>query len=121
MVNKADRPEAATVRRDLRSMLALTERASGSWRPPVLLMSAQSGEGVDKVAQALADHVEHTRGEQLDRRRRARARAEVEAIALAALRRRWGGVSSGELDRMADEVATGRTDPYAAADRLLDS
>ena len=121
VVNKADRPEAATVRRDLRSMLALTERASGSWRPPVLLMSAQSGEGVDKVAQALADHVEHTRGEQLERRRRARARAEVEAIALAALRRRWGGVSSGDLDRMADEVATGRTDPYAAADRLLDS
>src|SRR5688572_11502885 len=53
VVNKADRPEAATVRCDLRSMLALTERASGSWRPPVLLMSAQSGEGVDKVAQAL--------------------------------------------------------------------
>ena len=121
VVNKADRPEAATVRRDLRSMLALTERASGSWRPPVLLMSAQSGEGVDKVAQALADHVEHTRGVQLGRRRRARARAEVEAIALATLRRLWGGVSSGDLDRMADEVAAGRTDPYTAADRLLDS
>ena len=45
----------------------------------------------------------------------------VEAIALAAMRRRWGGVSSGELDTVAEDVATGRTDPYAAADRLLDS
>jgi LAO/AO transport system kinase len=121
VVNKADRPEAASVRRDLRSMLALTERASGAWRPPVLLMSAQTGEGVERVVEALADHVEHTRGEQLAARRRARARAEVEAIALAAMRRRWGGVASGELDTVADEVATGRTDPYAAADRLLES
>ncbi len=121
VVNKADRPEAASVRRDLRSMLALTERASAAWRPPVLLMSAQSGEGVDKVAAALADHVEHTQGEQLQARRRARARAEVEALALTTLRRRWGGVSSGDLDRVADEVATGRLDPYSAADQLLGS
>ena len=54
VVNKADRPEAASVRRDLRSMLALTERESGAWRPPVLLMSAQTGEGVERVVEALA-------------------------------------------------------------------
>lgn len=119
VVNKADRPEAASVRRDLRSMLALTERAADTWRPPVLLMSAQSGEGVDKVAAALADHLEHARGGELERRRRRRARDEVEAIALTAMRRRWGGVSSGELDRVTDEVVAGRLDPYAAADRLL--
>ena len=121
VVNKADRPEAASVRRDLRSMLALSERAKDAWRPPVLLMSAQSGDGVDKVAAALADHLEHARGGELERRRRKRARDEVEAIALTALRRRWGGVSSGELDRVADEVLAGRLDPYTAADRLLDS
>ena len=121
VVNKADRPEAASVRRDLRSMLALSERAKDAWRPPVLLMSAQSGDGVVKVAAALADHLEHARGGELERRRRKRARDEVEAIALTALRRRWGGVSSGELDRVADEVLAGRLDPYTAADRLLDS
>jgi LAO/AO transport system kinase len=120
VVNKADRPEAASVRRDLRSMLALTERAPGSWRPPVLLMSAQSGEGVDKVAHALADHLEHTQGGELERRRRKRARDEVEAIALTAMRRRWGGVASGELEAVAAEVADGRLDPYTAADRLLE-
>ena len=121
VVNKADRPDAAAVRRDLRSMLALTERAEGAWRPPVLLMAAQSGDGVDKVAAALADHLQHTQGGELERRRRKRARAEVEAIALTALRRRWGGVSSGELDDVADEVVAGRLDPYSAADRLLES
>jgi LAO/AO transport system kinase len=121
VVNKADRPEAAAVRRDLRSMLALTERAQDTWRPPVLLMSAQSGEGVDKVVAALEDHLEHARGGELERRRRRRARAEVEAIALTALRRRWGGVSSGELDEVTDEVVAGELDPYTAADRLLGS
>jgi LAO/AO transport system kinase len=121
VVNKADRPEAASVRRDLRSMIALTERAKDAWRPPVLLASAQSGEGVDKVAQALADHLEHARAGELGRRRRRRARAEVEAIALTALRKRWGGVASGELDSVVEEVLAGRLDPYAAADRLLDA
>ena len=121
VVNKADRPDAASVRRDLRSMLAISERAEAAWRPPVLLMSAQTGEGVDKVVTALADHLEHARSGELERRRRVRARAEVEAIALTALRRRWGGVARGELDQVAGEVVAGRLDPYAAADRLLDA
>ncbi len=121
VVNKADRPDAAGVRRDLRSMLALTERSEDAWRPPVLLMSAQSGDGVDKAAKALTDHLEHARSGELARRRRTRARAEVEAIALTALRRRWGGVESSRLDEVVDEVAAGRLDPYAAADRLLES
>jgi LAO/AO transport system kinase len=120
-VNKADRPDAASVRRDLRSMLALGERPREAWRPPVLLMSAQSGDGVDTVVAALAEHLEHARGGELERRRLRRARAEVEAIALTALRRRWGGVSRGELDRVADAVVAGELDPYAAADRLLDA
>jgi LAO/AO transport system kinase len=119
VVNKADRPEAASVRRDLRSMIALTERSKDAWRPPVLLASAQSGEGVEKVAQALSDHLEHARAGELGRRRRRRARAEVEAIALTALRKRWGGVASDELDSVVEEVVAGRLDPYAAADRLL--
>ena len=121
VVNKADRPEAATVRRDLRSMLALTERRDADWRPPVLLMSAQSGEGVEEVTEALDKHHAHARDSgELDRRRLRRARAEVEALAVDALRRRWEGVGAdGRVDDLAAQVALGRLDPYAAADSLI--
>jgi LAO/AO transport system kinase len=121
-VNKADREGAATVRRDLRNMLALTERPEDSWRPPVLLMSAQSGDGVPELVDKLDEHhVWAASGGALQRRRVRRARDEVEAIAVTALRRRWTGVSDrSELDALAEQVVAGELDPYAAADRLLE-
>jgi LAO/AO transport system kinase len=120
VVNKADRPEAASVRRDLRSMLALTERRDADWRPPVLLMSAQAGEGVEAVTEALADHFRHAQDSgELERRRLRRARAEVEALAMDVLRRRWEGLGGDRLDDLAGQVSTGALDPYAAADALL--
>ena len=122
-VNKADREGAATVRRDLRNMLSLAERPEGSWRPPVLLMSAKLGEGVPEVVAKLDEHHEWASSTgALHRRRVRRARDEVEAIAVTALRRRWTGVSERtELDEVAERVVAGELDPYAAADRLLDS
>ena len=123
VVNKADREGAATVRRDLRNMLALTERPEDAWRPPVLLMSAQSGDGVPEVVAKLDEHHAWAQSSgELQRRRVRRARDEVEAIAVTALRRRWGGVSQHTgLDDLAEQVVAGELDPYTAADRLLDS
>ncbi len=122
VVNKADRDGADQVRRDLRGMLALAERADGAWQPPVLKTSAQQGDGVADVVAALAEHHAWLRATgELERRRVRRARAEVEAIAVTALRTRWGGLGGGTdtLEALAVRVATGRVDPYAAADELL--
>jgi LAO/AO transport system kinase len=123
VVNKADRDGAATVRRDLRSMLALTERPEGSWRPPVQLMSAQQGEGVVELVATLEEHRSWAESTGALRRRRVRrARDEVEAIAVTALRRRWTGVSDrSELDDLAEQVVAGELDPYSGADRLLNT
>jgi LAO/AO transport system kinase len=123
VVNKADREGAVAVRRDLRSVLSHTERPADAWRPPVLLTSAQNGEGLDQVVEELDAHLAWARKSgELERRRLRRAREEVEAIAMTALRRRWAGTSDG--DRLADlaaRVLAGELDPSAAADELLDS
>ena len=48
-------------------------------------------------------------------------RREVEGLAVEALRARVGGLhGDSRLDALADDVVAGRTDPYAAADRLVD-
>jgi LAO/AO transport system kinase len=123
VVNKADRDGADAVRRDLRGMLALAERSEDAWRPPILKVVARAGEGLTDVVAALDGHHDWlaSTGE-LTRRRTRRARREIEAIALDTLRARWGEVGDGEaLDALAAAVATGETDPYAAADRLLGS
>ena len=123
VVNKADRDGADQVRRDLRSMLALAERPEGAWKPPIVKTVAHRGEGLDELAAEIDRHRAwlESSGE-LERRRRRRARDEIEAIAVTALRRRWGDVHGrSELDDLAAAVVAGETDPYAAADELLDS
>lgn len=120
VVNKADRDGAERLRRELRNGLSLTERPAEDWKPPIVLTVAQSGKGVDEVVEALSSHRQWL-GEsgQLAVRRARRARAEVEAVAVAALRRRWEIGDRSALDALAEAVAAGETDPYAAADRLL--
>ncbi len=123
VVNKADRDGADQVRRDLRSMLALAERPEGAWKPPIVKTVAHRGEGLDELAAEIDRHRAwlESSGE-LERRRRRRARDEIEAIAVTALRRRWGDVHGrSELDDLAAAVVAGATDPYSAADELLDA
>lgn len=57
VVNKADRDGAATLRRELRSMLSLSAgHDDGGWRPPVLLTVAATGEGIARLAEAIEEH-----------------------------------------------------------------
>jgi LAO/AO transport system kinase len=123
VVNKADRDGAEQVRRELRSMIALSDRGADGWRPPVVMTVAQTGEGVPEVVAGIEEHRGHlvASGELAVRRVR-RARDEIEAIAVTSLRRRWGDVHQrAELDALAEQVLAGESDPYAAADVLLAS
>ncbi len=123
VVNKSDRDGADQVRRDLRSMLALGERPEGWWRPPIVKTVASTGQGLDEVVVEIDKHrawLEES-GE-LEARRTRRARDEIEALAVTALRGRWGDVHGrSELDDLAAAVVAGDSDPYAAADTLLDA
>lgn len=121
VVNKADRDGAEATARELNHMLALGEaRAPGDWRPPVLrTVAARGGEGVDEVVEALEKHRAWMDGRgELAARRVRRAAAEVEALALTALRARFSALRVDAL-ALAEDVVAGRTDPYAAADRLI--
>ena len=123
VVNKADRDGAEQVRRDLRNMIALADRSEESWKPPIVLTVAQTGQGVDEVVEKVDEHRRwlESSGE-LARRRVRRARDEIEAIAVTALRRRWGNVHERtELDELAEQVVEGKSDPYTAADSLLET
>jgi LAO/AO transport system kinase len=123
VINKADRDGADQVRRELRSMLALAESPDGAWKPPIVKTVAAKGEGVDEVAAEIDRHVTHLRESgELAARRERRARDEIEAIAVKSLREQWGDVHGrSELDDLATAVVAGETDPYAAADELLET
>jgi len=117
VVNKADKPDAQQVVRDLRNMIALAAHAEGSWKPPIISTVAVKGEGVDEVMSRLDAHWSwlNATGE-LARRRQARAREEITALAFAALR---GRLAAGRIEELASQVAAGTLDPFQAADELL--
>ena len=104
-------------------MISLGDRAEpGQWRPPVVKTVAAQKVGIDEVMDALDKHRAflEENGE-LVRRRERRAADEIETIALTALRARLGHVGGHEgVAALARDVLAGRTDPYAAADRLVE-
>lgn len=120
VVNKADRDGADRTVRDLRGAVAMADRGSGGWRPPVVRTVATSGEGLERVVAAVEEHRAWLGEGGLRARRLARARREVEGLALEQLRARVAAPSGGAgLDALAEEVLAGGLDPYAAADRLV--
>ena len=119
VVNKADRPGADETARDLAQMLSLAK--DRPWKTPILRTSAQSGDGLPQLVDAIDKHRAWSRasGEYLERRRAA-ARSEVEALLQEALLRELAGrVGESRLDAAVARVAERSLDPYAAVEELL--
>ena len=122
IVNKADKPDAQQVVRDLRGMLALGGSKEG-WKPPIITTTATTGDGLAEVVTRLDAHWDWLADSgELKRRRLARAREEITALAFAALRARLASSSATKagLDELAARVADGTLDPFQAAEDILD-
>ncbi len=120
VVNKADRDGAHVVVRELRTMIALAQREAEDWKPPVLTTSAVTGTGVPELLAELDRFRAHASASGLlTRRRHDRARREVESLVLARLRARLPGHGHDGLEALAEQVAAGHLDAYAAADRVV--
>ena len=119
VVNKADRPGADETARDLAQMLSLAK--DRPWKTPIVRTSAQTGDGLPQLLDAIAKHRAWSlsSGER-EERRRAAARAEVEALLREALIRELEGrVGASRLDAAVARVAERSIDPYAAVEELL--
>ena len=119
VVNKADRPGADETARDLAQMLSLAK--DRPWKTPIVRTSAQSGDGLPQLVEAIDRHRAWSResGEYLERRRAA-ARSEVEALLQEALLRELAGrVGESRLDAAVARVAERSVDPYTAVEELL--
>jgi LAO/AO transport system kinase len=99
VVNKADREGADQTVRDLRAETAA----------PILKLVAAQGEGIPELVDAIEEHARADSPE----RRRARARAQILSLAQTRLR------GHANLDRLAESVAEGHSDPYIAAEQLI--
>lgn len=146
VVNKADRPGAPKVQREielaldlragkafrnvpahhgaLKSMTAAAreEERSNGWRPLVLQMIAAKGDGIDALVATLDRHWDETSGDgTLELRRRARLAERTRAVVDRAVQRwLWSdGPATAVLRERLDEAAVGRTSPYDVAAEVV--
>lgn len=125
VVNKADRPGANDVRRDLDLMLDLShltgQEAADGYRPPILMTSALTGVGAPEVLAAAAAHLDHLDASgQRTARRRARIRSEIQARMeqkLAALTEEM--LASTEGAELLGKAEAGAIPPTEASAALL--
>jgi LAO/AO transport system kinase len=121
VVNKADHPLTDTMVREIRGVLSLGPKTS--WRVPIVRTQAATGEGVEELAERIAEHREHIQAEgTLEERRQRNLRNEVMELATVRLRRRLEQSVRGDasLQQLLDEVVARRLDPASAAQKLLD-
>jgi LAO/AO transport system kinase len=121
VVNKADRPGADRLEKDLGLMLRLRE-TSREWMPPVLRTVAVQGEGITELVAALDRHFGYleTSGV-LHERRRARLRDRVvDVVGQRVHQRLWEGAATTTwLESQLPALEAGATNPFAVADALL--
>jgi LAO/AO transport system kinase len=119
-VNKADLPGANALVRDLRAMLAISQRSEDRWHPHVVALSAETGTGIPKLMEAIQKRTAFL--DQDGRRRDLRrniARAEIELLVRADLERRLATDDNGRHAQLIQDVADRRISANAAAARLV--
>jgi LAO/AO transport system kinase len=121
VINKADRAGVNDTRRDLETMLEMSELRSEDWRPPIVCTVAARSEGVDELWEAVLSHRAHldaTGG--LEQRRSKRVLDELRTIVARTLELRAYELTTEErFDELHQAVLARRLDPYAAADEIL--
>jgi LAO/AO transport system kinase len=120
VVNKSDRDGAQALVRELRTMIALADRAPQDWKPPIVMTVAYQNRGIGDLLEAIDRfRASQTETGRAALRRIARARREVESIALAKVRAEFRLNGEAGLEDLARAVSRGELDPYAAADRVV--
>jgi len=121
VVNKADHPLTDTMVREIKNVLALGPQEG--WRVPVVKTEAVRDEGIEELAEKLAEHQDYIRAEgTLSERRRRNLMNEVLALATYRLRRELEASvrEDPEVQELLDRVVSRELDPASAAGTILE-
>jgi len=123
VINKADRDGVYATEKELESLLSLSSREDG-WHPAIVKTVATESKGVGDLAGAIDSFCEsQLKTKASSERRRAIARWRIvellrEQLVASVLD---SSAAVATLDRVADEVATRRRDPYSAVEEIIDA
>lgn len=119
-INKSDRDGADKLNVEIEMMLDLDSHKV-DWRPPIKRTVASRNEGIDELVESIEAHLTFLRnGNGLVERRKERVRTEIinmiqEKIARYVVNKI---MSSGEFDKMVENVNNRTMDPYTVVDEI---
>jgi LAO/AO transport system kinase len=122
VVNKAEHPLTDTMVREIKGVLALGPHEG--WEVPIVKTEAIKGEGIEELADKLAEHRAYIEAEgTLSERRRRNLMNEVLAIATFRMRRELEASvrEDPEVKELLDRVVSRELDPASAATTILES
>jgi LAO/AO transport system kinase len=121
VVNKAEHPLTDTMVREIRNVLALGPREG--WEVPIVKTEAIRGEGVEELADKLAEHRAYIQAEgTLSERRRRNLMNEVLGLATFRMRRELEASLRDDpaVQELLDRVVAREIDPATAATAVLE-
>ncbi len=121
VVNKADYPGADKKVTEINAMLDLDSRER-SWRPPVLLTNALTGDGIPELVDMIGKHMSYLQETGLLKQKGLqRSRDELEQIMEYKLTRELFTRLRGtpEYEHAIKKIAGRNDDPYSVAERLI--
>ncbi|MCK4443037.1 MAG: methylmalonyl Co-A mutase-associated GTPase MeaB, partial [Thermoplasmata archaeon] len=122
VVNKADKEGADQLVKELENV-AEYKAMEQKWKPPVHTTVATEGQGIDEVVTSIEGHLDYLKGSgEYQKREEERARGEFTRIVQDLLLRRafTGEESKRRFEELLKEIMDKKTDPYTAAEKLLE-
>jgi LAO/AO transport system kinase len=120
VINKADRPGAHELKRDLAMMLTLGGHAQeGAWRVPILETTATTGEGIAQLAEACERHLAHLKASgEWARRERAALLDELQGLVRSQITAQVARTvhDDPQFDDLLARLVARDTDPVTAAE-----
>jgi LAO/AO transport system kinase len=121
VINKADREGVARTEKELIALLELAHRPD-MWHPPIVKTIATESKGIEDLSKAIESYNDFQKSADgnLERKKSIARWRLVELLREKLLTRLLNQNGSGEkLERLAQEVADKKRDPYSAVEELL--
>ena len=120
VINKADREGVLRTEKELEALLSLAHRPD-FWNPPIIKTIATENKGIEDLSKAIESYYEfQKKGENLERRTAIAKWRLLELLQeklLADVLKKNG--TSEKLERLAQEIAEKKTNPYSAIEEIL--
>jgi LAO/AO transport system kinase len=119
-INKADREGVLRTEKELEALLSLAHRPD-FWNPPIVKTIATENKGIEDLSKAIESYYDFQKtGENLERRKAIAKWRLLELLQEKLLADVLSRNGTGEkLERLAQEIAEKKTNPYSAVEEIL--